>query len=53
MGAAAGEFGSGIVAGAQGSAAFRAAVPKDAVSIGTVIAVQVSSCARVLDSSRV
>ena len=48
MGAVAGGLGSGIVARAEGvigSALWRAAVPKGALTIGTVIAVQVTTCA--------
>ena len=51
MGAVAGALGSGIVAGAEGirrSALWRSAIPKGAVMIGTVIAVQVTSCAAML-----
>ena len=51
MGAVAGGLGSGIVAGAEGvrgSALWRSAIPKGAVMIGTVIAVQVTSCAAML-----
>lgn len=48
MGATAGGLGSGIIAraeGVKGSALWRAAVPKGALTIGTVIAVQVTTCA--------
>ena len=48
MGAVAGGLGSGIVAraeGVTGPALWRAAVPKGALTIGTVIAVQVTICA--------
>ena len=51
MGAVAGGLGSGIVAGAEGirgSALWRSAIPKGAIMIGTVIAVQVTSCAAML-----
>ena len=51
MGAVAGGLGSGIVAGAEGvrgSALWKSAIPKGAVMIGTVIAVQVTSCAAML-----
>ena len=53
MGAAAGGLGSGIIAGVEGSmgnALWWNAVPKGALTIGTVIAVQVTSCAAVLES---
>ncbi|MCJ1405910.1 hypothetical protein MMC11_009141 [Xylographa trunciseda] len=48
MGATAGAIGSGIVArveGVTGRQLWRGAVPKGALAIGTVIAVQVTSCA--------
>lgn len=48
MGATAGGLGSGIIAraeGVTGSALWRTAVPKGALTIGTVIAVQVTTCA--------
>ena len=51
MGAVAGGLGNGIVAGVEGvrgSALWRSAIPKGAVIIGTVIAVQVTSCAAML-----
>ena len=51
MGALAGGLGSGIAAGAEGirgSALWRSAMPKGAIMIGTVIAVQVTSCAAIL-----
>ena len=52
MGAAAGGLGSGIVASRmesiRGRALWAAAVPKGALVIGTVIAVQVTSCAALL-----
>ena len=51
MGAVAGGIGSGIVAGAEGirgNALWKSAIPKGAVTIGTVIAVQVTSCAAML-----
>ncbi len=51
MGAVAGGFGSGIVAGAEGfrgNALWRSTIPKGAVTIGMVIAVQVTSCAAML-----
>ena len=51
MGAMAGGLGSGIVASAEGirgSALWRSAIPKGAVMIGTVIAVQVTGCAAML-----
>ena len=51
MGAVAGGFGSGIVAGAEGikgNALWRSVIPKGAVTIGTVIAVQVTSCAAMI-----
>ena len=47
MGVTAGGLGSGIVARAQGitgSALWRLAIPKGALTIGTVIAVQVTTC---------
>ncbi|MCJ1435042.1 hypothetical protein MMC27_004412 [Xylographa pallens] len=51
MGATAGAIGSGIVArveGVTGQHLWRGAIPKGALAIGTVIAVQVTSCAEVL-----
>ena len=48
MGATAGGLGSGIIArtaGVTGSDLWRAAIPKGALTIGTVIAVQVTTCA--------
>ena len=51
MGAVAGGFGSGVVAGVEGirrNALWRSVIPKGAVTIGTVIAVQVTSCAAML-----
>lgn len=48
MGATAGALGNGIVAaleGARGRALWLGAVPKGAVTIGTVISVQATSCA--------
>ena len=51
MGTVAGGLGSGIVAraeGVTGSALWRAAVPKGALTIGTMIAVQVTICAAYL-----
>ncbi|MCJ1384379.1 hypothetical protein MMC17_007495 [Xylographa soralifera] len=51
MGATAGAIGSGIVArveGVTGQRLWRGAIPKGALAIGTVIAVQVTSCAEVL-----
>ncbi|MCJ1292849.1 hypothetical protein MMC34_004402 [Xylographa carneopallida] len=51
LGAMAGAIGSGIVArveGVRGRPLWRGAVPKGALAIGTVIAVQVTSCAAVL-----
>ena len=51
MGAVAGGFGSGIVAGAEGirgNILWKSAIPKGAITIGTVIAVQVTSCAAML-----
>ena len=51
MGAAAGAIGSGIVARAQGETGrrlWKATVPKGALAIGTVISVQVISCAEAL-----
>ena len=52
MGAVAGGLGSGIVAnrmeGVTGRALWVTAVPKGALVIGTVIAVQVTSCATLL-----
>jgi len=48
LGAAAGGFGSGVVAraeGVRGRSLWRRAVPKGALVVGTVIAVQVTSCA--------
>ena len=52
LGAAAGGFGSGIIAraeGIKGKALLRGPVPKGMASIGTVIAVQVTSSAAVLE----
>ena len=51
MGAVAGAFGSGIVAGAEGvrgNTLWKSAIPKGAITIGTVIAVQVTSCAAMI-----
>lgn len=51
MGATAGAFGSGIVAvleGTRGSALWKCAVPRGALTIGTVIFVHVISCAALL-----
>ena len=51
LGATAGAVGSGIVAraeGVTGQRLWRGAIPKGALAIGTVIAVQVTSCAGVL-----
>lgn len=51
MGAAAGALGSGFVSAAEGlrgKMLWRTAVPKGALTIGTVIAVQVTSCASIL-----
>lgn len=51
MGATAGGLGSVIVAraeGVTGAALWRVAVPKGALTVGTVIAVQVTTCAAVL-----
>lgn len=55
IGATAGGFGSGIIArseGVTGSALWRTAVPKGALTIGTVIAVQVTTCAAFLPYNR-
>lgn len=55
MGAAAGGVGSGIIAiaeGVRGRALWRGAVPKGMISIGTVIAVQVTSCGWMLPYDR-
>lgn len=52
MGAAAGGLGSGIISraeGLKGKALWGIAVPKGALIIGTVIAVQVTSCASILE----
>ena len=51
MGATAGGLGGGIIArveGVRGSALWKVALPKAAITIGTVIAVQVTSCAALL-----
>lgn len=51
MGATAGGLGGGIIArieGSTGSALWKVAFPKAAITIGTVIAVQVTSCAAFL-----
>ena len=51
MGAAAGGLGGGInsrVERVTGSALWKFAIPKAAITIGTVIAVQVTSCAAFL-----
>ena len=56
MGSFAGGLGSGIVAragGITGPALWRAAVPKGALTIGTVIAVQVTTCAVFLPRNRI
>ncbi|THW77084.1 hypothetical protein D6D19_02578 [Aureobasidium pullulans] len=53
MGATAGATGSSIVAaleGARGKALWGHAMPRGAATIGTVIAVQVTSCANLLDN---
>ena len=55
MGAAAGGVGSSIIAAAEGirgNALWRSMVPKGAATIGTVIAVQVTSCASLLPYNR-
>lgn len=55
LGATAGGLGSGIIAraeGVTGSALWRAAMPKGALTIGTVIAVQVTTCAAFLPYNR-
>lgn len=55
LGTAAGGFGSGIIArteGVAGPALWKGAVPKGALTIGTVIAVQVTACASVLPYNR-
>ncbi|KAF6218479.1 hypothetical protein HO133_005828 [Letharia lupina] len=55
IGATAGGLGSGIIAraeGVTGSALWRVAVPKGALTIGTVIAVQVTTCAVILPYNR-
>ena len=52
LGAVAGGTGSGIVAaleGVRGRALWTGAVPRGAITIGTVIAVQVTSCAALLE----
>lgn len=55
MGAAAGAVGSsvvGVLEGARGRFLLTTVIPKGAITIGTVIAVQVTSCAALLDSIR-
>lgn len=55
LGATAGGLGSGIIArieGVTGSALWKGAVPKGALTIGTVIAVQVTTCAVFLPYNR-
>ena len=54
MGATAGGLGSGILAriqGVKGSALWKGAVPKGALTIGTVISVQVTTCAELLQNN--
>ena len=55
MGATAGGFGSGILArveGIKGRALWKGAVPKEALTIGMVIAVHVTACAEILPLNR-
>lgn len=55
LGTTAGGFGSGIIArteGITGPALWKGAIPKGALTIGTVIAVQVTTCALLLPYNR-